>query len=177
MAQKFRDIVVQRIIDSTLHHFLAKGEDYFEALWNTFLDINQRRLQDGLTADLELCAADHHMYARCQVAFGNVHLPQMHLLTVGYNLEKIWLQITGQLHKRAQTDKPCTPFHPGVLRWGIKGAQIGLEERGRNPDAAHPPLFRPVNEMLPKPVPLIGAIGSTHPAPRPGQALKRIYGR
>ena len=94
------------------------------------------------------------MYARACVCTGFVSRFQMNSIAIVYYATKV-------VGVRMPTSgNPQSAPDSGVLGWGGIGSQEGEADRMRCNPTADPPLWRPVNEIMPMSGGYAGALGT-----------------
>ncbi|MBL8289262.1 MAG: hypothetical protein JNL85_14880 [Rubrivivax sp.] len=116
--------------------------------------------------DLDVAAAENYMYARASVCSGYVSRFQMNTMAIAYYATKVI-----GLKKPTSGNPQSAPDH-AVLGWGGVGSQEGEADHARCHPNVDPPLWRPVNEIMPLGGGYTGQLGrpGTGYAPPPAAA-------
>lgn len=113
-----------------------------------FRVLQAERQQPGRSLDLDLAAAEHHLFARCMVCSGTVSAMQMKIMTIGYDAKKHLDRVIGDPNREQVTDNPVSPPDADVVRWGISGADEGSADRDRCNPGVSPPLWRSLEDVF-----------------------------
>lgn len=161
---------VRRIINDAINHALKEGAapgcESIQAAWRNlkaWRDLPPVGDARANSLDLEVAAAENYMYARASVCTGFVSRFQMNTIAIAYYTTKVFGV------RMPTSGNPQSEPDSGVLGWGGIGSQEGEADREiYNPDA-DPPLWRPVNEIMPLGDGYAGALGTpgTRYAPPP----------
>lgn len=164
---------VRQIIDHAIAYARSQGAgDCCESLYAAWRNLKAwRDLPPAPGAapnslDLNVAAAENYMYARASVCSGFVSRFQMNTMAIVYYTTKV-LGL-----KQPTSGNPQSAPHHAVLGWGGIGSQEGEADHARcHPDVS-PPLWRPVNEIMPLSGGYAGAMGrpGTSYAPPPAAA-------
>jgi hypothetical protein len=92
--------------------------------------------------DLEVAAAENYMYARSTVCMGLVTRFQMNTMGLAYYASKRFVSMPTSGNPQSEPDL-------GVVGWGGIGSEEGEADRMRCNRSADPPIWRPVNEIVP----------------------------
>ncbi|MBK9135941.1 MAG: hypothetical protein IPM15_16785 [Betaproteobacteria bacterium] len=141
---------VRKIIDHAIAHARAQGAgsgcDAYQQAWRNLKAWRDAPPAAGATPnsmDLEVAAAENYMYARASVCMGFVSRFQMNTMAIAYYATKV----AGVA--MPTSGNPQSAPDSGVLGWGGIGSQEGEADHARCNPNVEPPLWRPVNEVMP----------------------------
>lgn len=158
---------VREIINDAIKNVSDGGDaccGKFHAAWQSlkaWRDLPPAPGQTPNSLDLEYAAAENYMYARWIVCAGHARRTQMNALALGYYATKL----VGQ--KMPTSGNPQSKPDRGVLRWGNIGAQEGEADRDRCNPGVKPPLWVPVERLMPMQGPIGKALA------KPGTSYKK----
>ncbi|HKU94193.1 MAG TPA: hypothetical protein VJR58_02900 [Vineibacter sp.] len=140
------DRIVHRYIDGAwLHNPPDRNADpnqeFLKRLRAAFTELRDTRRQRGRSADLNLAAAEHYLFARQAVANADVSAAQMRAMVHGYEWTKTVLEGLGLDWLMRTTSEPTARASSDVMRWGLKGVDDGEHDRGRYNQGKAPPAF------------------------------------
>lgn len=135
------DSRVQQIINDVLLQFAAV-QGCCGSVQAAFRELQRRRREPGASADEDLAAAEHYMFARQAVCSGFVSATQMEAMVVGYDTVKGIVQLVPPLERRMRTTpNPTSRASVGSIRWGLNGVRDGQAQHDRCNASAVPPRF------------------------------------
>jgi hypothetical protein len=140
-------VEVRRLVDEAIANATFDGS-CCGRIERAFRDLQKRRQMPGGSLDLDLAAAEHHLFARWQVCTGHVSQEQMRGLVRGYDLKKRLDRLLGNPNAEAVTANPVSPPDDGVRDWGLRGVVEGEADRRRCNSGTRPPVWRSLDEVL-----------------------------
>ena len=145
------DATVQQLIAQALAA-AGPATECCDQTERAFRDLQKRRQRPGNSLDLNLAAAEHYLFARWMVCSGAVSAMQMRAIVVGYDLKKALDRLRGKANAEQVTANPVSRPDAGVVRWGLAGVGAGGADHDRCNKTVSPPIWRPIEEVLGKPV-------------------------
>ncbi|HEX2884892.1 hypothetical protein [Vineibacter terrae] len=114
---------------------------FLKRLYAEFRLLQWERRKPGRSADVNLAAAEHYLFARQAVATAQVSAFQMRQMVRGYEVTKAILETFGLEGLMRTTSEPTAPSSPDHVRWGLKGVDDGERDRLTHNGGASPPVF------------------------------------
>ena len=136
------DTNVRMHINRALAMFAAEP-NFPVRLSQAFRQLQAERRRPGGSADEDLAAAEHYMFARQAVANNAVSVTQMRTMTYGYESIKFGLNSIGLGSLLQTTSNPTAPPSEGSLRWGWRGCADGEADRLTYLPGSTPPTINP----------------------------------
>jgi hypothetical protein len=122
------DMTVQAHIDRAMGANLSEP-NFLRRLDKAFRMLQSERRIPGASANEDLAAAEHYLFARRSVANNFCNYSQMRALVIGYGGLKFGLQTLGLGKLMQTTDNPTSRASIDSVQWGLKGATEGEADR------------------------------------------------
>ncbi|HKV00130.1 MAG TPA: hypothetical protein VJR58_32835 [Vineibacter sp.] len=135
-------IGAQGHVDRALGRYLSEP-DFLARLHKAFRMLQSERRMPGASADEDLAAAEHYLFARQAVATNACNQGQMRALVIGYGSLKFTLQRVGLGKLMQTTDNPTSRASRDSIEWGLMGVRDGEIDRLKYLPGSTPAPFNP----------------------------------
>lgn len=124
------DTRVRQLIDDYLGRNLG-NPDPLDRTEIAFRQIKAARQAAGASADEDMAAAEHYLFARYMVSNGVVSVTQMRAMVMGYDGVKFLAQQNETTEKmmRHNPANPTSAVSAASVAWGMQGCSDGEEDR------------------------------------------------
>ncbi len=135
-------LVAQSHVDRALSRHLNEP-NFLVRLSKAFRMLQEERRRPGASADEDLAAAEHYLFARRSVANNFCNQGQMRALVIGYGSLKFTLQRVGLGKLMQTTDNPTSRASKDSIEWGLMGVRDGELDRLKHLPGSLPAPFNP----------------------------------